>query len=315
MMKRNLLISLALMVTLLLAGVVNGQDMCYQLSADDCQAINDAYAGLEGVNSFAMDYSIDLNISGLPEDAGFSAMTFSNAGTGTFAMDMEAAFPIQMDLTMTTNATGPEPVENSVIPIRIVDGFLYMDVGDGWRGVNLVEAMSNPDALGLPFDPNALASGDMSGLEEAGMDPNMMMGMMGSVMALSEVDGFLTYARNGNTFTFTADAGVLISDPAFTEVLTAMGETDPDLAQAAAMAPFLTMLLDNGTIVINQGIGEGGFVDTIDFLVDFTIDMSALDPSMAEPIVFDLDFTVQISDPNGMFEFVAPADAIIEPLN
>ncbi|MGB1287260.1 MAG: hypothetical protein ACPG7F_12045 [Aggregatilineales bacterium] len=317
MMNRKFMVSVMMMAMLVLASAVSAQDTCFSLSADDCQAINDGYAGLEGVNSFAMDYSINFSVTGLPADAGFSELTFSNAGSGTMSMDMAAAFPIQMDMTMTTNATGPQPVNNVATALRIVDGILYIDAaGTGeWMGANLAEAMENPEALGLPFDPNALATGDMSGLEAAGVDPAMMMGMAETFGTLSAVDGFLTYVRDGNTFTFTADTGVLINDPAFTQALATAGESNPDFAQFAMLGGILPMVVENGTIVVNQVVNpELGAVDTIEFLMDFTVNGAMLDPSMTDPIVVDLDFRVQISDPNGAFEFIAPDNVTMQEL-
>lgn len=315
MKLRSFVITTLVALLLLMASAVTAQDMmdpCFGLSETDCADINNAYMALDGVNSFMMDYSINFSVTGLPESAGFTELTFNNSGTGALATDMTADFPVLMNLSMTTSATGPEAIPENTIEMRIVDGMLYMtnpETGE-WGSINLMEAASDPSALGLPFDPEALASGDADALEAAGLDMSAMMGAMGSVMELMTVDGFLAYTRDGDVFTFTADIDTLLNAPEFTETLSTLAESSPDMAQLGMIGGMAPMLLQDGAITINQHLNPDlGAVDQIDFLTSLTINASAIDPEATEPIVIDLAFTVTISEPNGEFTFVAPENA------
>lgn len=317
MKARFMLFTVVLLLLAVMAPLASAQDMdldidpCLGLSEEDCAYINDAYAALDGVNSFSMDYTLDVTISGLPEGSGMSesSVTLNHAGSGAFAMDLEGAFPIMMDIRTESTVSGPDggTVNND---FRIVDGILYMSnvLGpDTWASLNLLENadMGAQVIPGLNIDPNEMADPEAMG---------DMTGMLEGFAALAELPGFLTYVRDGNTFVFTMDMSALFSAQEFQAMLEQISESDPEMAQVAMLGAMAPMILDEGVITVTQMVDpELGAVTGIGFNADFTIDGAMLDPELTEPIVIGIDFNVTISDLNGEFEFVAPENA--QPLD
>lgn len=304
-------------VLLLLASLtlVNAQELdpCLGLAAEDCTAINEAYASLDSINSFSFEYSIDLSVTGILESAelGTDAITFTNSGSGTLAVDMAAmgtaTIPASMDVIMTSSWSGfgaEFPDATDVLSeFRVVDDVIYLGDGSGtWLSIDATES-TDMGAATLGFDPADLAE-DPEALDQA-------FGMAAGFLPLLNVPGFLTYTRDGDVYTFNADVTTLLQSPEFAAALEGLSEAeDPNMQQAGMVASILPFVFEQGNITVTQNLNsELGVVDGVGFSLDATINGSLLDPEITEPIVISLDFNVTIADPNGEFEFIAPENA------
>lgn len=308
---RSLMLSLVLSLSLFF-GAVQAQDTCFGLSASDCAVIDGAFGNAFVVaQSFKIDYSIDFSVTGVPD----GNLTFNHTGSGPVAIDMMGGFPLKLDLSTNTSWNSPDGPGSGPADLRVVDGILYLFDGSAWMGINLLEAMENPDfadSLGLPFDPTnpEAALGALDGLDEV-MTPELMTAVMG----LLETPGFLTHVRQGDTFVFTMDLSAAMSSPSFTQALTAIGEAagDPSVGMLGSMAP---MILSKGLITVEQTVNTGlNIVDKFKFTVDASVNGAMLDPNMTEPVNVLLVFEFTLSEINGAFEFVAPEGATMMPLN
>lgn len=315
MKLRVLFVTVVLLLMASLAAVsAQDFDPCLGLAAEDCAAINEAYANLENVNSFSFDYSIDFSVSGIPESAGLgsSEITFSNAGNGYMALNLEAmdtaTIPADISMTMTSSWTGfgPDMEDASDVPneFRVIDNIIY--VGDGMGGWFSIDATESADmgAATLGFDPAEMAT-DPEAMDEA-------LGMASGFLPLVNVPGFLAYTRDGDVFTFNADITALIQSPEFMEAMSSLSEAeDPNMQQAAMVVSILPMVFEEANMTVTQNVNPDlGVVDGLGFTLDATVDGSLLDPEMTDPIVISLDFSVSIADPNGEFEFVVPENAV-----
>lgn len=308
---RTATLALVMMLTMIFASATSAQDTCFGLAEADCQAIGSATENtLATVTSFYQNWSIDFSVTGVPG----AELMFKANGEGPVVFDFAGAFPISFDqkVAVTFNdGSGEQSGETGAI---IVDGVLYLDMGGQWMGVSLLEALANPEALGLPVDPAALLGGDA--------DPAAA-GQLESAMAVAEqfgalaaVPGFLTYVREGDTFTFTADVATLAKDPAFSEVLTGLAANEnQDIAQVAGIGMMLPMLLENGKVTVSQTIDAAANVVTnLKFTTDVSINAAMLSSDMTDPIVVALVFDVTLSQANAAFELVAPEGAIMQEL-
>jgi hypothetical protein len=309
---RSFILSLILTLSLFFGAVAQAQevDPCLGLSADDCAVINGAFGNaFLAAQSFKIDYTVDFAVTGVPE----GDITFTHTGSGPVALDLAAAFPLSLGLNTTNAWNSPDGPGSGDVELRIVDGIMYIFDGSAWMGVNLVEAMNNPDLagqLGVPLPTSPEALDDLSGQLGGAMTPEMM----DAVMSLVSVPGFLNYVRNGNTFTFTADLKPVLSAPEFTTALTAIGEAagDPSIAMLGGIAP---MILTTGVITVDQTVNtELNIIDDFRFAVDAEINGAMLDPNMTTPVKLTLVFTFKLSEINGAFDFVAPEGATLIPM-
>jgi hypothetical protein len=317
-MKLRVLFVTVFVLLLSSLAVVNAQDFdpCFGLAEDDCAAINEAYANLDGINSFSFEYSIEFSVAGIPESAelGTSEITFSNSGSGVMALDPEAlamtdgtTIPADIDMTMVSSWTGfgPDMPDATDVPneFRVVDGLIYVSDGMGeWLVIDpAASADMGADALG--FDPAAMAQ-DPEALDQA-------FGMAAGFMPLLNVPGFLIYERNGDVFNFTADLTALLQSEEFTQSMAGLSESeDPTMQQASMIVSILPLVFEDATVTVTQNLNPDiNIVDGVGFTVDATINGALLDPEITEPIVISLAFNVSIADPNGEFEFVAPENA------
>jgi len=312
---RAIIATLFTTLMLALSSLVSAQDvdLCFGLAQADCDAITAAYA--TEVNSFTQDFSINFSLTGLPAEAG-GDITFNVSGVGPFAVDLSKELPVEMALPMNVSFSGPDGSGEGSIEIRIVDGFVYIQNPEDtseWIGVNALEAANDPSltgGLGLPLDPASLTEADAEALmADLPIDEDTL----ALIDALAAVPGFLAYERAGDTYTFTADVGALITAPEFNQALETIGELTGD-PSVASMGMIVPMLLSDGTMQVVQVVDPGSNTVTgLEFYMDATVNGSMLDASLTEPIVVNLDFTVQLSDINADFTFEAPANATIMP--
>lgn len=311
-MKLRVFVLLSALLLAIMASVSHAQlDPCLGLSASDCALINEASSNtLARAQSFFQDWSIDFSVSGVP---GSGPITFNATGSGPVVLDMmNADLPLKFDQSMNVSFNDGTSGDSGPVQARIVDGVLYVEFGQGWRSLNLTEAINNPEVAGqLPLNADDLLSGDISGL-----DAEALGSALPALLGLVNTPGFLNYSRSGADFTFVADLGTLLKASDFSTALMGLsGALDEQGQQIAGIAMVLPMLLSEGKITVVQTVDEAAKVITgLQFLVNAAVNAGMLSgDSSAAPIVIDLKFTVQLSRINEAFDIVAPESA--EPLD
>jgi hypothetical protein len=304
------------LVALLVAmtGLVSAQESdCLNLSAEDCAYLNTAAANTTAAltSSFQEAFTIDLNISGIPES---DDVVLHVDGNGPVVANEDAPGGVPLDFAATINITANDGKtdSNTTLEARLVDGvFYFQDPSDDnkWKGVKIEDAMSaaedNPMVPNpTTFDPASL------GLDEETMN---------SIMDLTKTEGFLDYSRDGETFTFTADVGALLKSSEWTNFTTEIApklQQNPDTAQAAMMLGVLPMLLSDGTIKVVQVVDPSiNAVTELSVLIDGTVNAGMMSgDSSAKPVVLSFNFNVKVSDVGGSFTIEAPADAEIQEM-
>lgn len=311
---RSLLVTLGLVFGLTL-GAVSAQDPCFGLAQADCDVINQANTNtFATVQSFYQNWSIEFSVTGLPD----TTLTFNAQGEGPVVFDMMGAFPLVTDQKISVQANdGLQPID-AQLGLVVVDGKLYVSDGSQWMGIDLVAAAQNPQALGLPDNITGLLGGDAGSAME---DPTTaaLMGqadtLMPLLMDLGGTPGLAKYERSGDNFTFTLDLLPALRNPSFGQVMQALGTSSPDVAQVAQLAQLLPMLLQNGVITTVQKLdAANNLVTGLVFTTDLSVNGQMISSQLTAPIVVKLVFTVDISNPNGTFDVVAPEGAQMMPM-
>ncbi|MAS37555.1 MAG: hypothetical protein CL610_26400 [Anaerolineaceae bacterium] len=256
-------------------------------------------------DSLGFDFAVDLNITGAPDESVTMALT----GTGVIGMDAAGMPVADVSVTGTSTEAGTStPVD---LQFRLVDGILYMNLGDGsgWIGQPADNMMDS-----LPVDPT-----DLGSMSE---DPEAMaaMGEMMSALADMEVSQYITISRlddmnNQAHFQLNVDLSGFLSSDAFTQMMGAAGSMTGDESMAG-MGMMMAMMFQNMTLSYDQ------FVDLADNrirqgVVDFAM---SVDPAMmgasdsdAEPV--NIAFTLDVS--NLQYDVpvsvTAPEDAMVIP--
>jgi hypothetical protein len=285
MKMRRMLVVLLLTLLGTMATVASAQDMgCFGLSADDCAVINEANAAAAASTSFNQDFTIDFSVTGVPD----GDVTFNLVGSGPMAQGT-GQVPLNFDLTMDVTFSSPDGDGAAKVNVKLVDDVLYLqlpDMSEDWYMVNLAEAMADPSAMGLPFNPADIASG-------AAM-PEMDAATMGQLMGLISAPGFLDYSRDGNTFTFVADFAALFSSAEWQTASTSLTEAlsaNPDTAQAAGFLALLPMVFTNGTVTVTQVVDEAAGATTgLTFAFEGTINPAMMGQQDASEIGISLVF-------------------------
>jgi len=300
-MKIRRMLAAGVVAALTFAGVSQAQDTCFGLSEADCALIASATQNtLASATSFNQTWSIDFNVTGVPDS---EAVTFSITGSGPVVIDlMNQEMPISFNQRMELSAPSMATI-NAILK----DGTLYFETGDGaYQSINLMEALEQQAQSGaLPVNPQDLLSGGGMG------DMDQAMGALSALGDITTIPGFLNYSRAGADFTFVADLTVLLNNPSFQTAINSLSEAaGPDGAQLAMLGSLLPMLLSEGKITVVQTVDEGAnLVTGIDFIVNGTINAAMLDSSATDPIVLTLNFSVDLSGVNEMYDIVAPANA------
>lgn len=324
MKVRAVVISILALVLLLSGAVItaqdSGADACLGLSPEDCQLINTASMNtFASAQSFNQNWEINFSVTGVPDSPPIS---FNATGVGPVVLDLAAAgdgIPISVQQDINVNMSSPDGDESATLVATLVDNIFYIEMDGEVQGVDLMEAMNAAESGAfdgfLPVDPAAMMEDPTSAMGED-MDMEAMMGLTSELAALSEIEGFLSYTRDGSTFNFTADLGTLISAPEFMQAMSAIGEAsgDPESAQMAAMLP---MMFDTAVMTVQQRVDEANMiVNGLTVTLDATIDpMMITGEAEGEPVVITFLFNVDLSDINNEFSITAPANATLIPLN
>ncbi|MBZ0299955.1 MAG: hypothetical protein K8J31_09450 [Anaerolineae bacterium] len=264
-------------------------------------------------DSLAFNFSVDLNVTGAPDGAVAIALT----GTGAVGTD-SAGMPVA-DITLTGNADTPDGSSPVNVELRVVDGILYFNLGDGsgWVGQPLDEMMSGLSSLSpIPLNPSELASGDMTSDPEAAA-------AIGEVMsALSEVNpsDYIGIARlddmSGQAhFQVNVDVSGFLSSDAFTQLMTTAGSMSGD-DSVASMAPMLAMMFQNMSLTFDQFMGlEDNRVSqgVLNFAMSINPAMMGASDTDAQPVDVSFKLDVNSIQYNPEVSVTAPEDAMMMP--
>lgn len=323
MKVRAVIISILALVLVLSGAAVSAQDgpdACLGLSPEDCQLINTATMNtLASAQSFSQNWEINFSVTGVPDSP---PVSFNATGTGPVVLDMNAtgdSIPLSFQQDISVDISSPDGNQTGTLVATLVDNIFYIEMDGQAQGFDLMEAMNAAESGAfdgmLPVNPAEVMEDPTAALGED-VDMEAMMGLTSELAALSEVPGFLTYTRDGNTFNFTADLVALISAPEFTEAMNAIGEAsgDPQSAQMAAMLP---MMFDTAVMTVQQRVDEANMiVNGLTVTLDATVDpMMITGEQDGEPVVITFMFNVDMSDINNEFSIAAPANATLVPLN
>jgi hypothetical protein len=307
--KLRLLLLFTVMLALLAAVPFTlAQEETFGLSAEDFALFTSQNADSDALG---FDFAVDLSVTGAPE----GNVVVDLSGSGAFGMDA-AGMPVgTLDLSGSADVgAGSQPFSLQVI---MVDGIVYFNLGDGsgWMGQSLDSAMSGlEDMMALPVDPAALASGDMSALED---NPQAMQALGEVMNALSTFDPatLISIARLADMnsqahFQVNIDIMSFFASDAFNQMMTAVGEASGD-ESVAGMGMLIGMLLQDVRLTFDQFIGlEDSRVrqGVLDF--GLTVDPSALGEE-GGPITVDFKLDVSNIDYNPSISVSAPADAFM----
>lgn len=196
----------------------------FGLSDDDFALWTAANENSAAFDTISYAYTTDMTIAGLDPSGDF-VMTVAGAGQiGTVD-----GVPLFSMTAVGTLGLG-EDSQPFDMEVRMVGDMIFTTFNDenGWMGGSISEIFGQLGAFtggALPIDPEALASGDLSGMEDMAAMPGMMEAMMG----LSSLDPaeFIAISRPENMdgqahFVIDIGVGELLTSDAFAPLL-AMG--------------------------------------------------------------------------------------------
>lgn len=299
---------LALIVALVPAAAA--QEQTFGLTPEEYAALTTANANT--ASSTSHDYSFDL--------------TLDATATGTAAnVAIQGSGSVSDGFAL--NATGSIKAEGQTSPVAfsiIFSGetlYISMDGGTTWyssTGEELAEMFSGMAGGMLPFDPSALATGDLSDLEGQMGD---MTGMMAGMENLDPSQFFsITAAPDGDTtvYTMTLDIGSLLGTPEMSTMLgmamagssgSMTGMPTPSPEEAAMMGQMIGGMFSTATATVTQT------VDTAAELINSTVVAVSipLDAMGTAGDGITLTFDLSLSNYGAGTPVVAPASS--EPLS
>jgi len=303
-----LLAVFALLVALVPASFA--QDMTFGLSQDDFNALTAATTATASATSAQFTFTTSLIAS-----AEGSSGSLDLTGTGAFD-SAAGVFQLSIDGSADMgDGSGETPL---TAELRVVDGSLYAQVpamlGPQWLEVTPEELgqMTEGMTASLPFSPDALASGDMSGME--GME-----GMSEVMMALATLqpEQYIAMTRNGDQFTTTLDiTGLLGSEEIQTAIRSGiaanaeqMEESGMTEAEINEMLANLPAALEGTTVTLDQYVTDGMISRVV---VDLALNA---DPSVmgqeGEAGSFALNFDISLSGYNQPVTVEVPEGAVL----
>ena len=308
-MKNYRMVALLAVFALLLALVPASfaQDMTFGLSQDDFNAWTAANAATASATSAQFTFITTIAATG-EDGAGALDLT----GTGAFdsaAGVFQLAINGQADMGDGSGAT-PLTAE-----LRVVDGSLYAQVpamlGPQWLQITPEELGQMTEGLTseLPFSPDALASGDMGGME--GMSEAMM------ALATLQPEQYVSMTRNGDQFSTTVDiTGLLGSEEIQSAIRTSIaanadqmeesGMTEAEINELLANLP---AALEGTTVALDQTVTDGMISRTVLSLA-LNVDPSLLGED-GEAASIALTFDISLSAFNQPVTVAVPEGAML----
>ncbi|MBL8131309.1 MAG: hypothetical protein JNL42_05590 [Anaerolineae bacterium] len=293
----------ALVAVLVLAPAAFAQDTTFGLSDSDFALWTGANAASASFSTLTLDFTADLSVAGI-EGANVAANL-----VGSAAIDTAGAF----SLLVTGDINDGTQTQAVNFEARLVGDMIYVNLGDGngWQGGKAEEAMSGFSSAfaagsGLPVDPAALASGDLSGL----MGNEDVMGAMAGLASL-DPSSFIAIARSDADglaqFNINLSISDLLQQPAVGGLLGSQmsGGAEMTEAEMQQMGAMLGMMFGEAVLSFDQ------YVDTSTNLVErgvFTINLPLSALGMGEGAGVNLVFDIDLTSYNQPVTVEAPAE-------
>lgn len=295
---------------------------CFDLNEADCAVIVNAADNLAALQSFAYDFDLTINASGLEALALLldvpSTLNIESTGNGQFVFnvaDMPLHATFNLDSTITPDA---QPATASSFNLTLIDGYIFLPNNGEIVGVPFTPQAL--DALQLPLNLDAFIPLEtlLSG-SAADFGTFIMRDNLGNILNPSgtPINEFADFARVENDFIFTLDVKSLLNAPDFTRALmAASGQAgdDPTISFALQLLPTLLSEVESQAI-ITQTVTDG-YTSHLTATVDFELDLAALlstaprDPEAeSNPIRINAVLDLRLHDFDGSFEIMSPADA------
>lgn len=303
MFRKSYLFVCLLLLMLVAAPLTLAQDQTFGLSADDYALFTSPNMNAK---SLGFDFAVNLNVTGAPD----GDVVVDLSGSGLFGEGTNSAVVGSLTLTGTANASGNEIPVN--FEMRIVDGIIYVNLGDGngWQGQSLDDFMSQLGSLSpLPVNPMDLASGNLSDNPEAAQAMGSIMSAFqdfdpATLISMSRLDDMNGQAH----FQVNVDLQSFLASDTFNQLMGAAGDISGD-DSVSSMGPMIAMLfkdinlswdefIEMETKLIRQGVLNFGL----------TVDPSAMGQQDAKPVTaaFKLDLNniqydvpVEVTAPEG----------------
>lgn len=294
----------ALLLALVPAGMA--QDMTFGLSQDDYNALTAANAASASATSAQFTFTTNLTASAEGESGVVDI-------TGTGGYDMSGSFQLAISGSADMgDGSGATPISAE---LRSVGGSIYVQVpamlGPQWLEITPDELgqMTEGMTASLPFSPDALAEGDMSGME--GMNEAMM------ALATLQPEQYIAMTRSGDQFTTTLDiTGLIGSEEILSAIRSGMAANAEDMAASGMTEAEVNAILSNlpaalqGTLVtIDQYVSDGMISRTVINLA-LNVDPSVLGEE-GDPVNIGLNFDISLSGYNQPVSVVAPEGAML----
>ena len=295
---RSIIILMLLALVLAAVPAAFAQDSTFGVSEEDFALLTAANENLASTSA-SLNFTLSVVGTGIGENGGDT--TVDVTGTGAF----DTTDPQNPLLWLDVNGTfDSDPV---TLSLRIVDGKVYSNSGDGWTVEELKDVAS--DITGDLSD-----MGDMSDVDPSSLSP---------ASAMSALAGFEKYINLTRTdedglakFALSIDIPGLLSSPEIGGLLaglTGMGGADSSDAQTAQMAQMMSMLFADATFTFEEHIDAAA--ETVNAAVlDINIPLEAIAGTPGAGIVVRLDANlsnfgepVTVEAPEGAV--AAPADS------
>lgn len=313
-MKNYRLVAM-LAVFALLLGLVPAslaQDMTFGLSQDDYNALTAANAASAAATSAQFTFTANLTASAEGESGviGVNGTGAYDSSAGAFQLAING----QADMG---DGTGAQPFNAE---LRFTNDSAYFQVpallGPQWIVLSPDEAsmMMEGFSSSLPFDPEALASGDTSGLEGmSGMD-----GMTEAMMALATLqpEEYISMTRNGDQFTTVIDVtGLVGSEEIQAAIRNSVAANAEDLAESGMTEAEINQMLANlptalqGTnVTLDQYVSNGMISRTV-FSMALNVDPAVMG-EVGDPVNLALTFDINLSGYNQPVSVAVPENAM-----
>jgi hypothetical protein len=300
-----LLAVFALLLTLVPASFA--QDMTFGLSQDDYSALMAATAATASATSAQFTFTANFAAAG-EGSTGALDMTGTGAFDSTSGV-FQLAVNGQADMG---DGSGATPISAE---LRVVNGSLYAQVpamlGPQWLEVTPEELgqMTESMTSSLPFSPDALASGDTTGME--GMSDAMM------ALATLQPEDYVAMVRNGDQFTTTLDiTGLLGSEEIQAAIRSGIAANADEMessgmseAEINAMLANLPAALQGTTATLDQYVTDG-MVSRMVLALALNVDPSAIGET-GEAASLALTFDISLSAFNQPVTVAVPEGAVL----
>ncbi|MEO8608486.1 MAG: hypothetical protein ABI690_11415 [Chloroflexota bacterium] len=315
---------------------------CLGLSDSDCALVKQSAENTSKIQSFAHNFTFSASVSNASQIVQGFDSAVSAQGSGAFAIDNSqtteatpyAGVSLSINLSSTINDSHGETSGDTTLLIAAGNAYLKDPATGLWRGTSLAGLAQHPEVLSFPFmgiDIPAAQIVQMGvGMTEMGSGQTGTLTADGiDVMALLQVPGFLNQTRladetiggqNTAVFAYTADIGVLLSNPDVQKSLANLSDSagTSDNSMVQQMAFILPVLLQNasGTVTLTRWIGtDDGLPHRVVLDINAPVDLGIKsgNGTPIPPIELKLNFTLDLSAINSTTAPTVPDGATLVP--